>query len=60
MPDIEMLKGEGRINLKNIGVVDKGGIFDKNRDASLFIWEKIKTRTNVCFLHGHSIYNVLY
>lgn len=40
MPDIEMLKGEERINLKNIGVVDKGGIFDKNRDASLFIWEK--------------------
>lgn len=51
---------KGRINLKNMDVVDKGGIFGKNRDASLFIWEKIKTRTNVCFLHGHSIYNVLY
>lgn len=34
------LKVKGRINLKNMDVVDKGGIFDKNRDASLFIWEK--------------------
>lgn len=59
MPDIEMLKGEERINLKNIGAVDKGGIFGKNRDASL-LYGKNKIRTNVCFLRGHLIFNVLY
>lgn len=59
MPDIEMLKGEERINLKNMGAVDKGGILAKI-EMLPFLYGKNKTRTNVCFLHGHSIYNVLY